>query len=183
MRSLVGRRRHGESRDSTYNHWLWSIKFVLQSQQTTYSTCFLLYHIARHPEVQAKVLAEAMAVIPNYETDEITAEKMNNQLSYSKAVLKESFRLNPVSVGVGRTTNTDLVLNGYNVPKGVSDKSWFYNVPKGVDNKVSRCRRSRWRRILFRAVWPSTLIRPRNSCQSVGLKTAIVRWKCKWIRI
>lgn len=60
-----------------------------------------------------------MAVIPNYDADEITAEKMNNQLSYSKAVLKESFRLNPVSVGVGRTTNTDLILNGYNVPKGV----------------------------------------------------------------
>lgn len=60
-----------------------------------------------------------MAVIPNYETDDITADKMNSQLSYSKAVLKESLRLNPVSVGVGRTTNTDLILNGYNVPKGV----------------------------------------------------------------
>lgn len=62
-----------------------------------------------------------MAVIPNYETDEITAEKLNHKLSYSKAVLKESFRLNPVSVGVGRTTNTDLILNGYHVPKGVRE--------------------------------------------------------------
>lgn len=45
---------------------------------------------------------------------------MANHLSYSKAVLKETFRLNPVSVGVGRTTNTDLILSGYNVPKGVN---------------------------------------------------------------
>lgn len=59
-------------------------------------------------------------VLPDYDRDEITVDKMANQLSYSKAVLKETFRLNPVSVGVGRTTNTDLVLSGFNVPKGVS---------------------------------------------------------------
>lgn len=62
---------------------------------------------------------EALNILPKYDTGEITAEKMANQLSYSKAVLKESFRLNPVSVGVGRTTNTDLILSGYNIPKGV----------------------------------------------------------------
>lgn len=61
-----------------------------------------------------------MNVIPDYERDEITAEKMNNQMSYSKAVLKETFRLNPVSVGVGRITNTDLILSDYKVPKGVN---------------------------------------------------------------
>lgn len=61
-------------------------------------------------------------VLPDYDRDEITVDKMANQLSYSKAVLKETFRLNPVSVGVGRTTNTDLVLSGFNVPKGVSLK-------------------------------------------------------------
>lgn len=54
---------------------------------------------------------------------------MANQLTYSKAVLKETFRLNPVSVGVGRITNTDLILNGYNVPKGVIsfvESTFFY---------------------------------------------------------
>lgn len=54
---------------------------------------------------------------------------MANQLTYSKAVLKETFRLNPVSVGVGRITNTDLILNGYNVPKGVisfAEPTFFY---------------------------------------------------------
>ncbi|XP_031640916.1 cytochrome P450 302a1, mitochondrial [Contarinia nasturtii] len=85
---------------------------------TTYSTCFLLYHLARNPNVQEKVFQEALTVLPNYDTDEITVDKMANYLTYSKAVLKETFRLNAVSVGVGRFTNTDLVLSGYNVPKG-----------------------------------------------------------------
>lgn len=62
---------------------------------------------------------EAQTVLPDMDTDDITAEQMANQLTYSKAVLKETFRLNPVSVGVGRITNTDLILSGYNVPKGV----------------------------------------------------------------
>lgn len=42
--------------------------------------------------------------------------------SYTKAVIKESLRLNPISVGVGRILQTDVVLNGYQVPKGVSRK-------------------------------------------------------------
>lgn len=92
---------------------------VFFSFQTTYSTAFLLYHVAIHPEVQERVFQEALNVLPNFDSDEITADKMANQLSYSKAVLKESLRLNPVSVGIGRITNTDLNLSGYNVPKGV----------------------------------------------------------------
>lgn len=59
-------------------------------------------------------------MLPDYDSDEITAEKMAKNLTYSKAVLKETFRLNPVSVGVGRNLNTDLILSGYEVPKGVS---------------------------------------------------------------
>lgn len=90
-----------------------------KQQQTTYSTCFLLYHIAKNPHVQEKVFQEAITVLPELDSGEITAEQMANQLAYSKAVLKEAFRLNPVSVGVGRITNTDLILNGYNVPKEV----------------------------------------------------------------
>lgn len=91
---------------------MWRVK-------TTYSTCFLLYHLARNEEAQGKVFAEALEIMPDFERDEITAEKLNSKISYSKAVLKETFRLNPVSVGVGRITNTDLVLSNYQVPKGV----------------------------------------------------------------
>lgn len=67
-----------------------------------------------------------MNVLPDYDSDEISAEKFANQLDYSKAVLKESFRLNPVSVGVGRIINTDLNLGGYNVPKDVKTIMVFF---------------------------------------------------------
>lgn len=70
--------------------------------------------------MQEKVFQEALHVLPDYDSDEITAAKMAQNLTYSKAVLKETFRLNPVSVGVGRNLNTDLILSGYHVPKGVS---------------------------------------------------------------
>lgn len=63
---------------------------------------------------------EAKKILPDYDNDEITIDHMTKHLNYSRAVLKETFRMNPVSVGVGRTTNTDLILGGYNVPKGVS---------------------------------------------------------------
>lgn len=39
---------------------------------------------------------------------------------YARAVLKECLRLNPISVGVGRNLNNDMVLSGYRVPKGVT---------------------------------------------------------------
>lgn len=76
--------------------------------------------MARNPEYQRRVFQEALTILPDYDNDELTVDKMSTELTYSRAVLKEIFRLNPVSVGVGRTTNTDLVLSNYNVPKGVN---------------------------------------------------------------
>lgn len=45
------------------------------------------------------------------------------QAQYARAVLKEVFRMNPISVGVGRIASQDITLSGYTVPKGVS----FFN--------------------------------------------------------
>jgi len=41
------------------------------------------------------------------------------KVPYLRAVLKETLRLNPVSVGVGRVLTDDLILSGYHVPAGV----------------------------------------------------------------
>lgn len=40
------------------------------------------------------------------------------EAQYAKAVLKESLRLRPVSVGIGRVVDHDTEFSGYNVPKG-----------------------------------------------------------------
>lgn len=56
------------------------------------------------------------------QNDNLEATMLSNGATYTRAVLKEVLRLNPISIGVGRITNFDLVLGGYHVPKGVSRK-------------------------------------------------------------
>lgn len=76
-----------------------------------------MYHLARHQNIQEKLRVEATQFLSYHEP--ITADVLRN-VSYTKAVIKESLRLNPISVGIGRILQTDTILNGYQVPKGVS---------------------------------------------------------------
>lgn len=41
-------------------------------------------------------------------------------IPYLRAVIKESIRLHPPAIANGRTLTKDLVIQGYQVPKGVS---------------------------------------------------------------
>ncbi|KAG7210918.1 hypothetical protein KM043_016295 [Ampulex compressa] len=83
---------------------------------TTYTTSFILYHLARNPRIQDKLRAEAAALLPD-RNQPITTATLRNA-TYTKAVIKETFRMNPISVGLGRILQTDVVLGGYHVPKG-----------------------------------------------------------------
>ncbi|XP_017795062.1 PREDICTED: cytochrome P450 302a1, mitochondrial-like [Habropoda laboriosa] len=83
---------------------------------TTYSTAFTLYHLAKNQDIQEKLRSEAMQLLDHH-NQQITVEVLRNA-SYTKAVIKESLRLNPISIGVGRILQTDVILNGYQVPKG-----------------------------------------------------------------
>jgi ecdysteroid 22-hydroxylase len=70
-----------------------------------------------NPACQQALRDEARALLPS---DEVTcgADTLA-RASYTKAVLKETLRLNPVSVGVGRVLQHDTVFSGYLVPSGV----------------------------------------------------------------
>lgn len=78
---------------------------------------FALYHLARNASVQEKLRSEAAALLTD-PMSPITAETLKNA-TYTKAVIKETLRLNPISVGIGRILQTDVILSGYRVPKGV----------------------------------------------------------------
>uniref|UniRef100_A0A2H1VDT0 SFRICE011718.2 n=1 Tax=Spodoptera frugiperda TaxID=7108 RepID=A0A2H1VDT0_SPOFR len=91
---------------------------------TAYSTSFALYHIGRNPEVQQKMFEEICTLLPTKDTN-ITADILS-KATYVRACIKESLRLNPVSVGIGRLTQKDFVLRGYLIPKGVSMKRIGY---------------------------------------------------------
>lgn len=76
-----------------------------------------MYHLAKNPKVQEMLYRETCEILPDSSAK--LSESMN-KATYARAVLKESLRLNPISIGVGRKLNNDLVLSGYNVPSGVS---------------------------------------------------------------
>nr|QZM07453.1 cytochrome P450 monooxygenase CYP302A1 [Lasioderma serricorne] len=83
---------------------------------TTYTSSFILYYLAKNPAVQTLLYQESCRLLPTPHSP-VTKDVLS-QAQYAKAVLKESLRLRPVSVGVGRILQTDAVFSGYNVPKG-----------------------------------------------------------------
>nr|XP_003701074.1 PREDICTED: cytochrome P450 302a1, mitochondrial [Megachile rotundata]XP_012135499.1 PREDICTED: cytochrome P450 302a1, mitochondrial [Megachile rotundata]XP_012135500.1 PREDICTED: cytochrome P450 302a1, mitochondrial [Megachile rotundata] len=105
---------------------------------TTYSTAFALYHLAKNQSSQDRLRSEVMQLLPK--TDQpITADVLRNA-TYTKAVIKESLRLNPISVGIGRILQNDVVLNGYQVPKGtvvVTQNQVICRLPEYFNNPDS----------------------------------------------
>lgn len=79
---------------------------------------FILYHLARNPLKQEKVYQEVNRFVPN-STSPVTQDILA-ELKYLKAAVKESFRLNPISIGVGRILPEDSSFSGYHCPKNVS---------------------------------------------------------------
>jgi ecdysteroid 25-hydroxylase CYP302A1 len=90
--------------------------------QTNYTTSFALYHLATNSEVQTKLYEESCRLL--IEPNSPVTSAILAQAQYMKAVLKESLRLNPISIGIGRILAKDIVLSGYHVPKGVSMQLW-----------------------------------------------------------
>lgn len=105
---------------------------------TTYTTAFALYYLAKNTNVQEKLRSEAIDLLKD-DTSPITAETLKNA-TYTKAVLKETFRMNPISVGIGRILQTDVVLSGYRVPRGtvvVSQNQVICRLPEYFDEPNS----------------------------------------------
>lgn len=92
----------------------------------------LLYYIANNPEKQEKLREEVMSVLPD-KTSPVTQDVLN-QTRYTKACIKESLRLSPLSVANLRTMQTDVCIGGYRIPAGVRAiflllicYNWSYN--------------------------------------------------------
>lgn len=97
-----------------------SIDLMLGGIHTSaYTEGAALYYISKNKQVQDLMYEEAKKVLPNV-YDEITPKILNTEIPYIRAVLKETFRLNPISVGIGRILNHDTIFSGYLVPKNVS---------------------------------------------------------------
>ena len=78
------------------------------------TAAFILYHLASNP-VQQEILYKE---IKDKLGDRKLTPAILNEMKYLKAVQHESQRLLPAVGGLGRTTQKDMVLSGYQIPKG-----------------------------------------------------------------
>ena len=85
------------------------------SVDTTAETAmWALYEISKHPEVQDKLYSEIEGNIGDHETID---NKVIQRVPYLRACLKEVFRFHPLAPMLTRTTQSDLILSGYDVPR------------------------------------------------------------------
>ncbi|CAH1127939.1 unnamed protein product [Ceutorhynchus assimilis] len=82
-----------------------------------------LYFLARNPEIQEKLRQELKSQMPAKDSP-VTKNILRESL-YLKAVIKETTRLSPISIGNMRRTVRNMVLSGYQIPKGVSAELCF----------------------------------------------------------
>lgn len=83
---------------------------------TSHSVGFVLYLLARNPEVQRRLQEEVDEVLGD-ETGPLTEQHLA-KLRYLKAVVKEALRIFPLAGGFARTLKEDMEVRGFNVPAG-----------------------------------------------------------------
>lgn len=92
---------------------------LLGSHDTTRSTLgFLLYILAKHPEIQQKVYEEAVAVLGNDKKKNLVDTEIS-LLPYADCVIKETLRMFPPFVFIGRKLRSEITTGGYTFPKDI----------------------------------------------------------------
>ena len=76
-----------------------------------------MFCLAKNQEKQEKLRNELMKIMPNSDTP-LTEECMKN-MPYLRGVFKETLRLYPPAGGNMRRATENLVIRGYQIPKGV----------------------------------------------------------------
>lgn len=88
--------------------------FMLAGHDTTATALtYALWALGHHPDVQARVAAEAAAI-----GDRELVPADVPRLAYTRQVLDESLRLCPPAAGVGRRALQDIAVDGYRVQAG-----------------------------------------------------------------
>ncbi len=85
--------------------------------QTSKTSCFLLYEIAKQPELQDHLVQEMTSTVgdkahPSW--DDL------QKMTLLRNCVKETLRIYSPTAGTVRTITEDIVLLGYQIPAGVS---------------------------------------------------------------
>nr|UZE89892.1 cytochrome P450 CYP12AS1 [Chrysoperla zastrowi sillemi] len=85
-------------------------------ETTSKTVATVMYFLATNPNAQDKLREEINTIWPDSSTD-ITSKQID-QMLYLRACIKEAQRIAPVTVGTVRKLDVDVVLSGYQIPKG-----------------------------------------------------------------
>uniref|UniRef100_A0A8C9GI22 Uncharacterized protein n=1 Tax=Piliocolobus tephrosceles TaxID=591936 RepID=A0A8C9GI22_9PRIM len=77
-----------------------------------------LFELARNPNVQQALRQESLAAAASISEH---PQKATTELPLLRAALKETLRLYPVGLFLERVVSSDLVLQNYHIPAGVSE--------------------------------------------------------------
>ncbi|XP_041814124.1 cholesterol 24-hydroxylase-like [Chelmon rostratus] len=94
------------------------VTFFIAGQETTANQlAFCIMELARHPDILEKALKEVDEVIGMKQ--DISYDDLG-QLNYLSQVLKETLRVYPTAPGTSRDVVEDIVIDGINIPAGVT---------------------------------------------------------------
>lgn len=85
--------------------------------QTSNAFVNALFYLSTNTDKQKILRNQIKTLLPDKNT-KLTSEHLNS-FSYLKACLKEASRLYPVTPGTMRIMTKDIVIGGYQIPKGV----------------------------------------------------------------
>lgn len=83
---------------------------------TSNTSATVMYELAKNPDKQRKLQQELDRVLPD-PREPVTASKLE-EMRYLRACIKEAMRVSPIIIGNQRMAVKDLVLCGYQIPKG-----------------------------------------------------------------
>ncbi|PNF21559.1 putative cytochrome P450 301a1, mitochondrial [Cryptotermes secundus] len=98
--------------------YIFALDLILVGIDTiSMAVCSILYQLATRPDEQEKIHEELLRVLPSVDTP-LTSRHLD-QMLYLRAFVKEVFRMYSTVIGNGRTLQSDTVISGYRIPKGV----------------------------------------------------------------
>lgn len=103
--------------------------------QTSVAAVSTMYQLSQNGDKQEKLFAELKKALSGKDSA-ITSATLDH-LPYLKACIKETLRMFPVVLGNGRSLQSDAVISGYNVPKGVNIGEWILGSVHMLANKFS----------------------------------------------